>query len=109
MKIRLVNHKTETEEAYWGTCELCEFTGPFDYTTLTFQADDGSDPYEVDAFHYEPWYGPVGFTIKNMYDFAYWIDKHKVFKPGYKITTEDLEDLLYEYEEWSEGAVDWNC
>lgn len=98
MKIMLVDHSTNTEEAHWGTCELCEHTGPFDYTTLKFQADDGSDPYWVEAWDYKPWVGPYGLTIENMYDFAFWLG-NKDFPEGTVLDFELLRNLVYEYDE----------
>ena len=96
MKIRLVDHDTETDEAHWGTCELCESTGEFDYTTLKLQVD-GSDTYWVDAWYYEPWYGPVGIEISNLYDFAVWLSNQD-FDAGTVVNTELLIVLANEYE-----------
>ena len=96
MKIKLVDHKTKTEEAHWGTCELCEHTGPFDFTELKFQADDGSDPYWVEAWYYEPYEGPYALYIENLYDFAHWLSQQD-FPEGTVIDFELLEDLVFEY------------
>lgn len=94
MKIKLVDHKTKTEEAHWGTCELCEHFGPFDFTELKFLADDGSDPYWVEAWYYEPYEGPYGVTIENVYDFAHWLSEQD-FLEGTIIDYEFLEELVY--------------
>lgn len=96
MKIKLIDHKVDTKEAHWGTCELCEFTGPFDFTELKFQADDGTEPYWVDAWYYEEWYGPCGYEIDNLYNFAHWLSEQE-FSPRFEITTANLSGLLSAY------------
>lgn len=100
MRIRLIDHTTETQETSWGTCDLCEHTGEFDYTTLRFQADDGSEPYDVEAFDYMSWYGVVGIEIENLYDFAYWLGRYRTFEPGEVIDTEYLKQLVDEWDQW---------
>ena len=98
MKIKLVDHKSETHEAYWGTCEMCEFVGPFDYVEFKFHADDGSSPYWVEGWNDEPYYGPIDRVhIDNVYNFAAWLAK-KDFPEGTVLDTEQLENLCYEYE-----------
>lgn len=103
MKIRLVDHDSEMHQAYWGTCELCSHSGLFDFVKLKFQADDGSEPYWVDAYYYLPYDGPEEIIIRNLFDFAYWLSTEKVFSEGFVITTDSLQDLVYEFDEWEES------
>ena len=98
MKIKLVDHRSETHEAHWGTCEMCEYSGPFDYVEFKFQADDDSKPYWVQGWFSIPYDGPdYAVEIENVYDFAAWLAE-KDFPEDTVIDTELLEDLGYEYE-----------
>lgn len=103
MKIKLIDHKVETRKVHWGTCELCEHIGQFDFAEFKFQASDGSDPYWVEGWFTVPFDGPeYAVEIKNVYDFAAWLAE-KDFPEGTVLDTSLLEDLSYEYEE--EGFV----
>lgn len=101
MKIKLVDHKIEGEEALWGTCELCSHTGWFDFTYLKFQADDGSEPYWTAAFEYD-WSGPRGVEVGNLFDFAAWLSEQE-FYPGDQIDYDRLVVLVDRYCEEKHG------
>ena len=95
MKIKLLDHTTKTEDVEWGTCELCAHIGPFDFTEMKFQADDGSGPYWVKAWEYD-WDGPNGVSIDNMFDFADWLARQD-FYPGAVIDYKFLRSLVFDY------------
>lgn len=101
MKIKLIDHSTKTEEATWGTCDLCEYTAPFDFTELKFQADDGSEAYWVEAWEYMPYDGPEGPVIDNLYDFAHYIGTLE-FTDGTVIDFVLLVALVDDYQKWRE-------
>lgn len=101
MKIKLVDHKIEGEEVFWGTCEICAHTGWFDFAHLKFQADDGSEPYWVEAFVYD-WYGPLGVEVGNLFDFAAWLGEQE-FEPGYRIGYEQMLVLADRYDKEKYG------
>ena len=100
MKIKLVDHKVDTaEEVVWGTCELCEHIGPFDFAEFKFQASDGSDPYWVHGWYTIPYDGPYSAVdFRNVFDFAAWLSE-KDFPEGTVLDTDLLSDLSYEYQE----------
>lgn len=98
MKIRLVDHTAEVGEANWGTCDLCAGTALFNFVRLKFQADDGTEPYWVDAWQDHHLYGPVRIEVSNLYDFASWLGDIE-FLEGTRIDYLRLEALAKEYEE----------
>lgn len=59
MKLRIVDIQDHTTEATWGTCELCEYTGPFTSTVVKVENVRTGQMEIIDNEGYEAWYGPI--------------------------------------------------
>lgn len=101
MKINLVDHRSETYETTFGSCELCFHTGEATETELKFQYEDGSTNW-VDTFFWS-WGDFFEIYIYNLADFAHWLNEQD-FDEDYRIRDySDLQDLVYDYEEDRDG------
>lgn len=99
MKIKLVDHKSDTYETKFGTCELCMFTGMATETRLKFQYEDGPTEW-VDAFAWS-WGDLFEVEIDNLADFAHWLHQQD-FPEDFRIDYSALLDLNYDYEDYLE-------
>lgn len=97
MKIMLVDHKVNTEEASWGTCDICTSYGEFDFAEFKFRDEHGNE-YWVHGWEYESYYGPVSgmFIPENVFDFAAWL-KDLDFPEGTEIDYYLLCQLSEDY------------
>lgn len=98
MKLKLIDHESVTKETYFGTCDLCAYTGEATFTTLIFKRDDG------EILRAETWYWSWGdlfeIDIDNVFDFAAWI-KDKEFPEDLDITDYDtLQSVVDDYEDY---------
>lgn len=110
MKLKLVDHISETYPTTFGTCELCMHTGETTDTTLIFQWEDGTE-FRADAFYWS-WGDKFDIYIDNLAEFALWIctqdfDKDEVTEEvstfgGYSW----LEGVAYDYRAEKEGWDD---
>ena len=99
MKIKLVDHKSDTYETEFGTCELCMFTGLATETSLKFQYEDGYTEW-VDAFEWS-WGDLFEVYIDNLADFAHWLQQQD-FPDDFRIDYGKLQNLNYDYEDYLE-------
>lgn len=97
MKINLIDHRSETYETEFGSCELCFHTGYATETQLKFRYEDGSTNW-VDTFFWS-WGDLFEIPIYNLADFAHWVNEQD-FNENYRIRDySDLQELVDNYEE----------
>ena len=98
MKVKLIDHQSETYEAEFGTCEMCLYTGQATETQLKFQYEDGSTEW-VDAFFWS-WGYLDEIEIENLADFAHWLSQQD-FPEDYRVQDySGLQQLEYDYDEY---------
>lgn len=81
MAIRLVDVSFEhEEEVEFGTCELCMYTAPYDFSYFHFVDTEFGDEFTVSGFEWS--FGDLfEVTIGNVCAFADWLNKKGVEKP----------------------------
>lgn len=96
MKVKLIDVKTETYIAEYGTCEMCFYNGLAMESTYIFEKEDGTR-FEVEGFYWS--YGELKtIMIDNFIDLADYVN-HQDFDENTTFDFDWLDNLAEAYYE----------
>lgn len=101
MKVKLIDHRSETYETTFGSCEMCFHTGHATETQLKFRYEDGTTEW-VDTFFWS-WGDFFEIEIENLADFAHWLGQQD-FPEDYRVQDyTGLQQLEHYYDKYKEN------
>lgn len=101
-RVRLLDYNAYSEEATFGTCEICMHTGTAENPTFTFEFTDTEtgekDVRDVEGYMWD-WGDYFTVYIFNVALFGDWLEDNTVTVDTKDMGFSDLQELVYRFDE----------